>query len=88
MSLPILYVKAGCPWCQSALEYFDQNNIALDVRDVLKSKEDMKQLIEISGQQLTPTLQFEDFMVPDFSVDEFKAALSKRDDMKSKLGFK
>jgi glutaredoxin 3 len=48
----------------------------------------MKRMYEISGQSLTPTLEFGDFMVADFGVDEFVSAVKKRPDVQEKMGIK
>lgn len=83
---PILFIKAGCPWCNEALAFFSQKGVALDIRDVNQSSEDRNRLKEISGQTKTPTMEFGDFIVADFDVDEFQAAVNKRPDIKQKLG--
>lgn len=43
-------------------------------------------MIEISGQSLTPTFEWDDFIVADFSVDEFKDALEQVPEYKKRLG--
>ena len=85
-SKPTLYVKQGCPWCIQAIQFLRDHAIDVDLRDVNKSSTDYKRLLEISGQTLTPTLEFEDFMVVDFSVPEFIKAINERPDMKRKFG--
>ncbi|HLS27683.1 MAG TPA: glutaredoxin family protein [Opitutales bacterium] len=85
-SRPILYIKTGCPWCTEALSYFKKENVALDVRNVLQDVEARQRMHEISGQTLTPTFEYGDFVVADFDVGEFKAAVNKRPDIKKELG--
>ncbi len=85
-SKPKLYVKQGCPWCIQAIQFLRDHAIDVDLRDVNKSSTDFQRLIEISGQTQTPTLEFEEFMVADFSVPEFIRAINKRPDVKRKLG--
>jgi glutaredoxin len=84
---PILYIKPGCPWCRQALSFFSQHGVAVDVRDVSQDSRDMKRMIEISGQSLTPTFEFGEFVVADFSVDEFLDALEQVPETKQQLGF-
>ncbi len=43
-------------------------------------------MVEVSGQALTPTLEYDDFVVPDFSTDELLYALEQRPDVKTRLG--
>jgi glutaredoxin-related protein len=83
---PILYIKPGCPWCREATGFFSQHGVTVNVRDVLSSKANMQRMIEVSGQSLTPTFEYEDFIVADFSVDEFINALEQAPEIKKKLG--
>lgn len=84
---PILYIKRGCPWCREAMSFFSQHGVEVDVRDVLLSKANMQRMVEISGQSLTPTFEFGDFVVADFSVDEFLDELEQVPEIKATLGF-
>jgi len=84
---PILYIKRGCPWCREATSFFSQHGVNVDVRDVNESKSDMNRMIEISGQTLTPTFEFGEFVVADFSVDEFLDELEQVPEIKKILGF-
>jgi hypothetical protein len=60
--------------------------VELDVRDVIASATDMKRLVEISRQSKTPTMEYGDFVVADFSVEEFLAKLNQAPDVKRELG--
>ena len=83
---PILYIKPGCPWCRSARSYFEQHGVDLDIRDVLSSRKDMDRMVEISGQTLTPTFEYGEFVVSDFSVDEFEQELEEFPEVMRELG--
>ncbi|WP_269541199.1 glutaredoxin family protein [Cerasicoccus fimbriatus] len=83
---PIIYIKPGCPWCNEALAYFQQHGVDLDVRDVTRSRSNMQRMIEISGQSLTPTFEYGDFVVADFSVDEFLDELAEEPQVRRDLG--
>lgn len=87
-SRPILYIKSGCPWCDDALTYFSRNGVDVEVRDVLRDEKARSRMKELTGQTLTPSLEYDDFVVADFSVDEFKAELRKHPEMIEKLGIK
>tara|TARA_B100000085_G_scaffold238851_1_gene228544 strand:- start:137 stop:400 length:264 start_codon:yes stop_codon:yes gene_type:complete len=86
MSKPKLYVKEGCPWCIDALAYFKTKSMELEIIDVRNDPSRMPELIEISGQSKTPTLQNGDFIVADFDIDEFEEAMSKNPEEAKKLG--
>ncbi|MGB0273479.1 MAG: glutaredoxin family protein [Opitutales bacterium] len=83
---PILYVKSGCPWCREALSYFNSQGVDLDVRNVSKDPKEMDAMVTISGQTLAPTFEYDDFVVADFSVDEFLAELNDFPEVRKKLG--
>lgn len=84
---PILYIKPGCPWCREALSFFSQHGVTVDVRDVKASSQDMRRMIDISGQTMTPTFEMGEFVVADFDVEEFLAALEQAPEIKQQLGF-
>lgn len=84
---PILYIKRGCPWCREAMTFFSQRGVEVEVRDVLASRSSMQRMVEISGQSLTPTFEYGDFVVADFSVSEFLDQLEQVPEVKSRLGF-
>ena len=86
MSKPKLYVKEGCPWCIDALAYFKSKSMELEIIDVRNDPSKMPELIEISGQSKTPTLQNGEFIVADFDLDEFEEAMSKNPEEAKKLG--
>ena len=86
MSKPKLYVKAGCPWCIDALAYFKSKSMDLEIIDVRTDPTKMPELIEISGQSKTPTLQNGEFVVADFDIEEFQEAMSKNPEEAKKLG--
>ncbi len=85
-NVPILYIKPGCPWCREATTFFSQHGVELDIRDVSSNKQNMQRMIEISGQSLTPTFEFNEFVVADFSVQEFIDELEQVPEMKKQLG--
>ena len=86
MNKPKLFIKEGCPWCIDALSYFKSKSMDLEIIDVRTDPSRMSELIEISGQSKTPTLQNGDFIVSDFDLDEFEEAMSKNPEEALKLG--
>ena len=83
---PILYIKHGCPWCIDALSYFKRRGLDLDIRDIRGSAEGKAELLQISGQTLTPTLVHGDFVVADFDIGEFEEVLKENPSAKAELG--
>lgn len=86
MKKPILFVKTGCPYCHAALEYFKEHNVDLEIHNVRENPKDMQKLVDVSGQHRTPTFIYGDFIVKDFDIDEFKAALEQAPKIKKELG--
>jgi glutaredoxin len=84
--LPIFYTKPGCPWCTEALAFFESQGVKLDVRDVLANMHEMRQLVALTGQSKCPSLRYGDFIVADFSVEEFKAKARKHPAVCRELG--
>ena len=84
--LPNLYIKKGCPWCREAMTYFSQHGVEVNVLDVNKGPKNMQRMLEISEQALTPTFEYGEFVVADFSVDEFLDELERTPEIKLRLG--
>ena len=83
---PILYIKPGCPWCREARAHLSEHGIDVDVRDVTQSRQNMDRMVAVSGQTLTPTFEYGEFVVADFSVEEFQDALDQNPEIKQELG--
>lgn len=84
---PIIYIKPGCPWCREAMTFFSSHGVPVEVRDVTASKQNMQRMLEISGQSSAPTFEYGEFIVADFSVQEFIDAIEQVPEMKQQLGF-
>ena len=84
---PIIYIKPGCPWCREALSFLSQHGVPVEVRDVTASKQNLQRMLEVSGQSMTPTFEFGEFVVSDFSVEEFLDALAQAPETRKRLGF-
>ena len=83
---PILYIKSGCPWCEDALTFFKANRIQLETREVRRNKVFMDQMVQHSGQTKTPTFVLGEFVVADFDIGEFKAAVAQAPAIQAHLG--
>jgi glutaredoxin len=69
-SLPLLYVKTGCPWCDEVIEYLDSRGIAYQKITVSGDRDAMQQMIDLSGQSKAPTMDWNGEVLADFGVDE------------------
>lgn len=79
VTTPLLYVKTGCPYCKAAIEYLDEHEVAYEKVEVRSSPEGLAKLEEISGQNKTPTLDWDGEVLADFGVDELKEFLADRE---------
>ncbi|MDQ8180184.1 glutaredoxin family protein [Pelagicoccus sp. SDUM812005] len=74
---PIVYVKAGCPWCIDAENYLKKKGIAYTAKEVRSDPAAMAEMVELSGQSKAPTLKWGDLVLADFGVDELVPFLAK-----------
>lgn len=82
---PILYIKQGSSGCREAQAFFEQHSVPLDVRDIVK-EENMRRMVEVSGQLMVPTFELGEFVVADFTVDEFLEELDQNPEVRKSLG--
>lgn len=67
-----LYVKTWCPWCISACRYLRKYNYAFEEIDVERNRHAYAEMIRISGQSYTPTLEVDGKVLADFGTDELE----------------
>ena len=80
MSLPILYIKPGCPWCVEVVDYLSKKAIEVETVVVSGNREAMKEMKELSGQSKAPTMNWHGEVLADFGVDELIPFLKKKGD--------
>lgn len=76
--LPILYVKAGCPWCQEAIEFLDSHGVGYRLKEVRGDAAARAEMEKKSGQTKAPTLDWDGKILADFGVDELVPFLRER----------
>jgi glutaredoxin 3 len=72
----VLYVKSWCPWCVEAREYLDRRGFDYEVRDVLDDPQAYARMREVSRQSLTPTLEIDGRVLPDFDTGQLEEFLA------------
>ena len=70
MSLPILYIKPGCPWCEDVVAYPKHREIDVETVNVSGNPEKMQEMIDLSGQSKAPTMNWHGDVLADFGVEE------------------
>ena len=83
---PLLYIKRGCPWCREATAFFSQHGIEVEIKDVNLSQQNMQRMIQVSGQAKVPTLEYGEFIVPDFDTNELLDELEQNPEIKKAFG--
>lgn len=71
----IAYLKTNCPWCIELKEFFIENNIAFQEKDVSKNPEFFEEMKNISEQTKAPTVIIDDIVHADVGVDEIRGIL-------------
>lgn len=78
MSLPVLYIKPGCPWCVDVVDFLARKRIEVETIVVSGNPAAMSEMIELSGQSKAPTMDWHGDVLADFGVDELVPFLQKR----------
>lgn len=76
--MPVLYVKAGCPYCQNASRFLNENGISFREREIRHNDDARAELKSISGEEQVPTLDWHGDILPDFDVDELRSFLRSK----------
>jgi glutaredoxin len=69
-SLPILYTKRGCPWCDEAVEFLDSHGVEYRLKEVTGDVDAFREMERKSGQTRAPTLDWNGKVLADFGTDE------------------
>lgn len=72
-----LFIKPGCPWCVDAERWLRGQGYAYEAIDVLSDSNAFREMLELSGQTLAPTLWIDGKVLPDFGVPELETFLSR-----------
>lgn len=78
LTIPLLYVKSGCPWCEEVLEFLEARKIAFNKIVVSGNPDAMQEMVALSGQSKAPTMDWDGEMLADFGVDELIPFLKER----------
>ncbi len=78
MSAPLkLYVKTWCPWCITAVRYLRKHQYDFEEIDVEADRSAYQEMIKLSGQSYTPTLEVDGKVLADFGPDELEEFLAE-----------
>jgi glutaredoxin 3 len=68
--MPVLYVKPTCPWCAQAVEFLDEHGTPYHRAEITTDQAARAEMERVSGQDKTPTLDWQGEILADFGLDE------------------
>lgn len=75
MSKAIIYSTNSCPWCVKAKEFFTQNKIDFEERNVQLDPKYAEELLNKSGGYAVPVIDVNGTIIIGFNVKKLKEAL-------------
>ena len=77
MSKPkiIAYLKPSCGWSQGVRAILRKYDLPFEDRDIINDPRQRQEMIEKTGQMLSPCVQINEQMLPDISGEEVEAYL-------------
>jgi len=77
MEIPTItaYLKTSCGWSQGVRSIMRKYNLAYEDRDIIKNPLFRTEMIEKSGQRLSPCVEINGHMLADVNGDEVEAYL-------------
>jgi glutaredoxin len=71
----IAYLKPACGWSQGVRAILRKYDLPFEDRDIINDPIQRQEMIEKSGQMLSPCVEIDGQMLPDVSGDEVEAYL-------------
>lgn len=75
---PILYTKTGCPWCGEVRDFFDEKKVSYEEREVRGDRSWFAEMVQKSGQEKTPTLDWNGEILADTDVESVEKFLKDK----------
>ena len=67
-----LFVKPYCGWCEEAQEWLETRGIKYELLDVISDSAARKEMRELSGQTLAPTIDVDGHILADFDTRQLE----------------
>jgi len=74
----IAYLKPECGWSRGVREIFNKHNLEFEDRDIINDQAQFQEMVEKSGQTLSPCVEINGEMVADVSGDEVETFLIQK----------
>ena len=65
-----LFIKPYCGWCDKAVRWLDDHDIAYETIDVIADDAAFAEMVRLSGQELAPVLDVDGKVLADFGPEE------------------
>ncbi|MBI4054117.1 MAG: glutaredoxin family protein [Candidatus Doudnabacteria bacterium] len=75
MTKPIIYTTSSCPFCKMAKNYFKENSIEYEEKDVTNDTDLQQEMINKSGQFAVPVIDIGGKIIVGFQKDKIEGAL-------------
>ena len=69
----VAYLKPSCGWSQGVRAVLRKYNLPFEDRDIINDPVQRQEMIEKSGQMLSPCVEINGHMLPDISGEEVEA---------------
>lgn len=67
-----LFIKPNCGWCHEAMEWLEAHGVKYELLDVISDAAARKEMYQLSGQTLAPTIDVDGEILADFDVDQLE----------------
>ncbi len=73
-----LYRKSGCPWAAAVMAFLNQLDLSYQIKNISSEPEYAREVEEKTGQSKSPTLEIDDLIIPDASVEDVAEVLEDK----------
>ena len=70
MAKVTLYTTPTCVYCKAAKEFFSENNVEYDEKDVSKNEADLQEMVKKSGGMAVPVIDIDGEVLVGFNKDQ------------------
>jgi glutaredoxin 3 len=67
-----LFIKPYCGWCDEAMDWLNERGIRYEVLDVISDAAARKEMFQLSGQTLAPTIDVDGEILADFDTGQLE----------------
>lgn len=67
-----LFIKPFCGWCDEARDWLDEHGIAYEELNVTTNSAARKEMFQLTGQTLAPSIDVDGHILADFGADELE----------------